>query len=337
MLATTWGNYAYSNKRRYPTLTNFSPFIDYTLNKFMYKVLENFSYNTVAILCDDANDTLLLYIPMCSNSFDTLRLQYNISASRFYVNATDKNHVKHYLEEVRSVARVVIIIAHGDRIRPIMLAAFDKQMTGGDYVYFTIELFPSAKHFGSITWNTGNGDKRDADARTAFRSLFKISLRSPDATPDYHNATEEIKLRSKTAFNYTYATGEEVNPFAMAYYYALAVYAKVMNDTVANGGHPNDGPWMSKQMWNHTYSVLGQDIIINANGDREADWTLHQMDSETGAFMAVLEYSAKRKALEPVRDPVSNSSRQIMWYNRNGPPPNEPKCGYRGIKPECGT
>ncbi|XP_055330070.1 atrial natriuretic peptide receptor 1-like [Paramacrobiotus metropolitanus] len=335
MLATTWGDYAFSNKRRFPTLTNFSPYIDYNLNMFIFRLLNYFSYNTVGILCDDANDNLSLYVPVCTNMFDTLRLTYNFSASRFYVNATDENNVKHYLEEIRSIARVVIIIAHGDRIRPIMLAAFDKQMTGGDYVYFTIELFQSTKFFGSIAWNTGDGDKRDADAQTAFRSLFKISLRSPEATPEYHNVTDEIKRLSKTRFDYTYATGEDVNPFAMANYYALAAYAQVLNETIAYGGNPNDGANTSRVMWNRTFTILGQDIPINDNGDREADWTLHQMNAETGTFMPVLEYSAKRKVLEPSREPENHSIRQIVWYKRDSPPPNEPKCGYRGIKRAC--
>ncbi|XP_055352970.1 atrial natriuretic peptide receptor 1-like [Paramacrobiotus metropolitanus] len=336
MLATTWGDDStFSNKRRFPTLANFSPYIDYSLSMFIFRLLNHFNYNTVGILCDDANDNLSLYIPMCSNVFDSLRLTYNFSASRFYVNATDENNVKHYLEEIRAVARVVIIIAHGDRIRSIMLAASDKQMTGGDYVYFTVELFPSARYFGSIAWNTGDADERDADARTAFRSLFKISLRSPDATPEYRNVTDEIKMLSKTRFNYTYAPGEDVNPFAMAYYYALAVYAQVLNQTIAFGENPNDGANTSRTMRNRTFTILGHDITINDNCDREADWTLHQMDAETGMFMPVLEYPAKRKVLEPSRDPVEHSVREIVWYKRDSPPPNEPKCGYRGVKPAC--
>ncbi|XP_055330069.1 atrial natriuretic peptide receptor 1-like [Paramacrobiotus metropolitanus] len=338
MLATTRGtDYTFSNKKRFPTLTNFSPFIDWGLEVFMHRLLDHFSYSTVGILCDDANDYLSIYIPMCSNLFDTMRLTYNFSASRFYVNATDENNVKHYLEEIRSAARVVIIIAHGDRIRPIMLAAFDKQMTEGDYVYFTVELFPSARYFGSIAWDTGNIDKRDADARIAFRSLFKISLRSPDATPEYLNVTDEIKRRSKITFDYTYAAGEEVNPFAMAYYYALAIYGQVLNQAIAFGMNPNDGVSMSRLIWNRTFTVLGQDITLNANGDRDMDWALNQMDIETGIFMPVLEFSAKRNALEVSRDPESHSFRKIVWYKSDSPPPNEPKCGYRGIKPECET
>ncbi|XP_055357206.1 atrial natriuretic peptide receptor 1-like [Paramacrobiotus metropolitanus] len=204
-----------------------------------------------------------------------------------------------------------------------------------EVVYFTIELFQSAKFFGNITWNTGESDGRDSDARTAFSSLFKISLRNPDVTPEYRNVTDEIKRRSENIFGYTFALEEEVNPFAMANYYALVIFAQVVNQTIALGRNPLDGGALNRLMWNRTYTILGQDIILNANGDREADWALNQMDVETGNFVPVMEYSAKRKALESSRNPVDNSIRKIVWYKRGSPPPNEPKCGYRGTSPDC--
>ncbi|XP_055356097.1 atrial natriuretic peptide receptor 1-like isoform X3 [Paramacrobiotus metropolitanus] len=332
MLITIAGDTAVSNKKRYPTLTRLSPYIQEDLNQFFYKLLNTYGYSTVGILCDDANDILAIYVPMCTALFDTLRLTYNVSASRFYVNASDKDNVKHYLEEIRSIARVVIIIAYGNRIRPIMLAAFDKQMTDGEYVYFAFELYPSATFFGNISWNTGDTDKRDVDARTAYRSLFIISLRSADS-PEYLNFTNEVKRLSKERYDYTYAPGEEVNPFAVSYYYALAIYGQVLNQTIAAGGNPNDGASLTKLMWNRTFTILGKDIVINSNGDRDSDWALNQMDSN-GIFRPVMEYSASRKVLQSSRD-ADGSIRPIIWYNRDSPPPNEPKCGYRGIKQEC--
>ncbi|XP_055330353.1 atrial natriuretic peptide receptor 1-like [Paramacrobiotus metropolitanus] len=101
------------------------------------------------------------------------------------------------------------------------------------------------------------------------------------------------------------------------------------------GGDPYDGVTWSKRMWNRTFSVLGQEVVININGDRDADWALKQMDSKTGNFLPVLEYSASRKALEPSRDPVDKTIRKIVWYKCGSPPPNEPKCGYREKKPGC--
>ncbi|XP_055356096.1 atrial natriuretic peptide receptor 1-like isoform X2 [Paramacrobiotus metropolitanus] len=333
MLIAVAGDAAVSAKTRYPTLTRLSPYIQEDLTKFVVEILKAFKFTTVGVLCDDANDAqLYIYVPMCTGIFDDLRLRHNISANRYYVNGSDLASTNRYLEEVRSQARVVIIIAYGNRIRPIMLAAFDKQMTDGEYVYFAFELYPSATFFGNISWNTGDTDKRDVDARTAYRSLFIISLRSADS-PEYLNFTNEVKRLSKERYDYTYAPGEEVNPFAVSYYYALAIYGQVLNQTIAAGGNPNDGASLTKLMWNRTFTILGKDIVINSNGDRDSDWALNQMDSN-GIFRPVMEYSASRKVLQSSRD-ADGSIRPIIWYNRDSPPPNEPKCGYRGIKQEC--
>ncbi|XP_055330320.1 atrial natriuretic peptide receptor 1-like [Paramacrobiotus metropolitanus] len=338
MLIGIEGDAALANKKRFPTLTRMSPYMPEDLSRFVSTVLRNFKYDTVGILCDDANDTLAIYGPMCTKLFDSLRLRYNTSASRFYVKSTDPQNVKHYLEEMKFTTRVIIIIAHGDRIRPIMLAASDSQMTGGDYVYFTFELYPDKKNFGSITWNTGDADKRDADARTAFSSLFVISLHNASTSPEYRNFSHVVKLNTRMFnLNFAYQRGEEINPFAVSYYYALTIYSQVLNQLLKSGGNLHDGAALSKLMWNRTFTILGQDIVINANGDRDADWTLSQIDSKTGIFQPVMEYSANRKTLEPARNPVDKSVRKIVWFKRDTPPPNEPKCGYRGTKPGCGT
>ncbi|GAU93743.1 hypothetical protein RvY_05634-2 [Ramazzottius varieornatus] len=300
---------------------------------FVFKLLNQYSYSTVGILCDDANDVLQIYVPMCTALFDTLRLQFNVTASRFYVNASDTTNVKHYLDEIKSIARVVIIIAYGSRIRPIMLNALDQGMTNGEYVYFTFELYPSANFFGNMSWYTNNVDGRDEDAKLAYRSLFVISLRN-DVTAEYNNFTERIKKVSAERYGYTYAPNEEVNPFAVAYYFALHMYGEVLNITISNGGNPMDGVALSRLMWNRTFTILGKTIKINANGDRESDWALQQMSPE-GRFRAVMEYSASNQTLFKSKRTSDGHTRDIVWYNRDSPPPNEPRCGYRGIKQEC--
>ncbi|XP_055338620.1 atrial natriuretic peptide receptor 1-like [Paramacrobiotus metropolitanus] len=349
-LATEWkipmlmpnpGDPAFSNKRRYPTLTRISPFLPDDVNQVLYKILSGFGYDTVGILCDDTDDSgrtgrspaSSFVVPMCTSVFDTLRLNYNLSVSRFYITGNDRRNTMHYLEEIRSIARVVVIIAHGSRIRPIMLAASDAQMTNGDYVYFAFEPFRSPEMVGNITWRSDSSDGRDEDARTAFRSLFKISTR-PEESPEYRNFTKELKRLTKEKYSYEYATGEEVNPFTMAYYYALSIYGQVLSEMATSGvgGNPRDGVEVSKRMRNRTFTILGQDIFINANGDRESDWVLSQPD-DNGNFKPVMEYSARQRVLQPSRDPVDNSTRQIVWPNkRNSPPLNEPLCGYRGTK-----
>jgi hypothetical protein len=58
----------------------------------------------------------------------------------------------------------------------------------------------------------------------------------------------------------------------------------VLNDTVTRGGNPQDGVALSKLMWNRTFNIIGQNVVINPNGDRDADWSLNQMNPDTGSF-----------------------------------------------------
>ncbi|XP_055338621.1 receptor-type guanylate cyclase gcy-28-like [Paramacrobiotus metropolitanus] len=241
----------------------------------------------------------------------------------------------HYLEEIKSVARVVLIIAHGSRIRSIMLAASDMQMTNGDYVYFAFEPFQNPQVVGNMTWRSGNLDGRDEDARMAFRSLFKISppVRYEE-NPEYRNFTQAIKQLTNEKYGYPLSDQEEVSPSAMAYYFATSIYGQVVSEMAksGSGGDPHDGAAVSRLMWNRTYTILGQEIFINVSGDRESDWVLSQPDVN-GNFKPIMEYSARQRILQPSRDPLDNSIRQIVWPNkRSSPPLNEPLCGYRGTK-----
>ncbi|XP_055356164.1 uncharacterized protein LOC129601393, partial [Paramacrobiotus metropolitanus] len=58
MLVTKWGDFGFSNKKRYPTLTMFSPYIDYSLDMFLGRLLAHFNYSNVVIMCDDEQDNL---------------------------------------------------------------------------------------------------------------------------------------------------------------------------------------------------------------------------------------------------------------------------------------
>ncbi|OQV18948.1 Atrial natriuretic peptide receptor 1 [Hypsibius exemplaris] len=351
MMIPIAGDPAIANKKRYPTLTRVSPYIQEDLNLVMFNILNTFKWSTVGILCDDANDLLAIYVPMCTALFDSLRLQYNVSASRFYVNASNTDNVKHYLDEIKSIARVVIIIAHGSRIRPIMLQAYDSGMTNGEYVYFAFELYNSPRFFGYLQWQLPVGipkpnqtyipdDGRNEDARTAFKSLFVISLRY-EVSDDYKKFTEKVKRVSNESYGYAYGPNEDVNPFAVAYYYALSLYGMVLNDSIRNAGPESknqlaaaqNGAKLSSLMWGKTFPIVGQKIVINKNGDRDADWSLKQMSAD-GTFQPVREWIAgpgKRNVTmlpQHLTDP-------IVWFNRDSQPPNEPRCGYRGIKQEC--
>lgn len=74
--------------------------------------------------------------------------------------------------------------------------------------------------------------------------------------------------------------------------------------------------------------VTGE-VAVDYQGDRIADYSLLDMtDRENGTFHIVANYYGARQKYEPV--PGS----PIHWPGGR-PPPDVPKCGFRGDDPAC--
>lgn len=56
--------------------------------------------------------------------------------------------------------------------------------------------------------------------------------------------------------------------------------------TFLDGANPYDASQITKRIWGRTFTNIGisGDIFVNSNGDRETDYTLDDLDPETGQF-----------------------------------------------------
>ncbi|XP_035828441.1 atrial natriuretic peptide receptor 1 [Aplysia californica] len=80
-------------------------------------------------------------------------------------------------------------------------------------------------------------------------------------------------------------------------------------------------------MWNRTFIGISGTVSIDANGDRNADYSLLDMDPATSTFRVVANYYGNRKQYEPVKGV------DIHWAGgRTEPPPDTPTCGFDGSK-----
>ncbi|XP_055333302.1 atrial natriuretic peptide receptor 3-like isoform X1 [Paramacrobiotus metropolitanus] len=327
----------------YSTLTRIAPFDDREMIKFIYNVLTKFNCTTcpVAVLCDDdydrENRQRRFTLSTCLALKYGLSDWYRISATSFNVNTTNTLAVRQTLTKASAIAKVIFLAIPGDRVRAVMLAALDQGLTGAEYLYFTVQPWHDTNLFGNVTWFSKTEPERNADAQNAFSSLFTISTRSED-TPEFWNLTGEVKksILSDKQHGAIWPK-QEVDPFVMSYYYTLAIFGQVLNETLTNGGNLSDGAALCKLMWNRSYTILGNEIVINANGDRTVDWVVSQMDS-AGNFMPVMEYSARDQQFRSSRDPVGGSVRQIVWPNKRARMPVKEgplKCDSGGTNDGC--
>jgi atrial natriuretic peptide receptor A len=75
---------------------------------------------------------------------------------------------------------------------------------------------------------------------------------------------------------------------------------------------------------------LTGEILINENGDREADYALNDMDPETGFMVPVATYYGARRAYEEL------AGNKISWPGSSGQAPKDiPRCGFMGDEPTC--
>ncbi|XP_055333304.1 atrial natriuretic peptide receptor 3-like isoform X3 [Paramacrobiotus metropolitanus] len=294
-----FANRGNNNRSDYSTLTRVAPFDNEEMVKFVYNVLTMFNCTTcpVVVLCDydyyRTRESLQgRFITSACRALESgLHKGNKIDTKLFLVNTADTSAVQEILIKASAIAKVIFLVAPGDRVRSIMLAASDQLLTGKEYLYFAVQPWHETEFFGNVTWYSETDPDRNADARAAFDSLFKISTRFEN-TPEYRNLTSEVKRVSEEKYGYNFSHKDEV-----------------LNETLANGGDTSDGPALCRSMWNRTYTVLGNDVVIDAKGDRSVDWILSQMDS-TDKFRPIMEYSARSGLLQPRRDPVDNSTTQ---------------------------
>ena len=199
----------------------------------------------------------------------------------------------------------------------------------GDYVFIGIELI-KAKKTDAIEWYKF-GDRRNKEAKSIFESLIIFTVKIPVSSA-YKNFVYEVSKRARNEFKHDFTT-EDVNQNVAGFYDALLIYCLVLNETLEDGDNPYDGKQITRRMWGRTFSnmnMISGDILINSNGDRETDYTLDDLDNETGQFRSVYNYFGSRRKIEKIANVM------MHWPNKqNKPPLDVPECGFRNDKPEC--
>ncbi|XP_076308621.1 atrial natriuretic peptide receptor 1-like [Tachypleus tridentatus] len=231
------------------------------------------------------------------------------------------------LHEGSQYARVFILVAKGPTVRKILLAAHDLGMSDGEYAFLTIELFKNKRSFGDFSWFLF-GDSRNEDARKIYESLMVFSVRVP-SHPEYENFVKDVITRSNKEFNLT-LDETAVNIILAGFHDCVMMYAWALNKTLAVGDDPLDGYSVIRRVWNTTfYGGLTGDVYISKNGDREADYTLSDLDPKTGEMKPVALFLGSRREYQPI------DGASVHWPGGKGPPPEVPYCGFFGENPQC--
>lgn len=71
-------------------------------------------------------------------------------------------------------------------------------------------------------------------------------------------------------------------------------------------------------------------VRIDENGERDADYSILDLDPITGEFEVVAHYYGETREYSPI------PGKRIHWPGgRDGPPDDVPRCGFIGNHPSC--
>uniref|UniRef100_A0A1I8QAW1 Guanylate cyclase domain-containing protein n=1 Tax=Stomoxys calcitrans TaxID=35570 RepID=A0A1I8QAW1_STOCA len=271
----------FKDKTKYPTLTRMS-YCQCRLKLVFASVFRQFNWKHVALLVDRSD---LFSLTVGKNLEYGLRQEGLLSFVR-ELNGNEQEHYDTYLRDASMYARVVILSVRGTLVRKFMLAAYSLGMTNGDWVFLDVEIFQSS-YWGDHDWEMGDAD--DSRARKAYEALLRVSLLQP-SSPTYQGFSDHVKEMAYLNYNYTFEEGEEVNFFIGAFYDGVYLLGMALNETLSEGEDIRDGMAITRRMWNRNFDGITGHVRIDDNGDRDADYSILDLDPINGKFAVVAHY-----------------------------------------------
>ncbi|XP_055344054.1 atrial natriuretic peptide receptor 1-like [Paramacrobiotus metropolitanus] len=252
-------------------------------------------------------------------------LYYGSKGKRFDSSITTYEDYRRYLRAVMAVSRVVFIMANASTVRQIMLAALDEGMTSGDYVFIAVEYFAS-DFWGRFTWRFD--DDRDEDARTAFRTLLLLSIRSP-VDSSLNTFWSNVKRRSRRENFYRFSANSVPDMMAVNSYDTIYLYASLVVTLLSRGQDFLNGSLIAATASNFTFFSVPQSRVskLDENGDRILTYAFRNLDPNSGQFIDLYIIPSTFAGVFPLG--------VLYWPNGDTLPPNSPFCGFDGKAARC--
>ncbi|XP_065092696.1 atrial natriuretic peptide receptor 1 isoform X1 [Ochlerotatus camptorhynchus] len=317
----------------YPTLTRMMGSYSDT-GQALREICRHFNWTTQALIYHDNDEKRGKGHSDCSMAISSIFRVLNTTeyfSHNFDETETDYKEYLRILEQTKRKARIVIMCASPATIREIMLAAAELNMVdSGEYVFFNIDIFSSMAATKIPSWfMTNDTEERNMKAKNAYTAMLQVVARQPE-DEQYRRFSEEVKLLTKNKFNYTYAEDEPVSTFVTAFYDAVLLYAYALNDSITLLGEqqalkqPINGTYLAHLMWGKSFKGITGNVTIDSNGDRISDYSLLDLNPETGMFEIVANYFHDG-GLQFVE------GKEIHWSGgRTKAPPDRPTCGFDG-------
>jgi len=209
---------------------------------------------------------------------------------------------------------------------PLLLVANEEQsdnQSGQTSTLQARQTYSASTGEDNFVWRSSLSP-RNAQAKQAFESLMSIFLRSPTSKAYVYFSSKLSALANSNLssghLNSSYQDSNQlqtakiqlnVNPYSASFYDCLQIYSLVLEESFSKLRKGNKGDlWrattsndlhanISGQLRNRVFeNMVTGTIILNEKGDREADYTLNDLNQLTGKFAPVILYRGDTKELE---------------------------------------
>ncbi|KAI1286498.1 Atrial natriuretic peptide receptor 1 [Halotydeus destructor] len=311
----------FSRKDTFRTLTRLSTSLE-KMGTFLRKVLDHFNWTHVAILVHETSEMLTLIHGALQDALDQAdTISYEsieIKRSLAKVNLT------RILLDAAKEFRIFVIVASGSTLRKILLTAHDLGMGNGQFAFIGGQLFRNTRSLGNFYWFE-HGDPRNEDAKKIYQSLLLMSVRMPMSI-EHEDFVRDVVDRSKARFNLSYEE-DDVNSILGGFHDSVLLYGHALNESLTKGEDPDDGHALMAKLRNRTFDAfMTGDIYINANGDRDTNFVLRDLDPLTLTMVDVFTFYGKNDTLV--------EKKAIYWQGGKGPPSSVPLSCLMA-DPEC--
>uniref|UniRef100_A0AAZ3SL66 Guanylate cyclase n=1 Tax=Oncorhynchus tshawytscha TaxID=74940 RepID=A0AAZ3SL66_ONCTS len=254
-----------------------------------------------------------------------------------YLNLKDENvtvgafpyqdspsYYKEIITFMKDHGRIVYICGPPDTFLSIMKLFQSEIPDPENYAIFYLDVFAE-----SLTERKPwlNNDSLWIDPIKVFKSVLVITYREPD-NPEYKEFQDELHIRAQKDFDVNIEPSL-MDFIAGCFYDGFVMYAKALEETLAEGGSQSDGINITQRMQNLRFWGVTGLVTTDKNNARNTDFNLWAMtNQESGEYGLVAHYNGTNKEI------IWSSTERIHWP-KGSPPLDNPPCVFSSDEPIC--
>ncbi|XP_074600822.1 guanylate cyclase 32E-like [Brevipalpus obovatus] len=339
MISYFCANPGTSDKKLFPTFARTRP-PDTQISKSVASVLLRFKWYKVALLYAKSESTGRDFEAVARTIQTTLamhRIETSFVSkwtSTYHYGFTE-NPFRNLVERSYRNTRIYVVVGHYFEHLGFMLSMEEKGLLqSGDYFVVGVDV----EHYNSLEpqryFKGLLKDQVDDIAQRSFRSY--IGVVSSPYTGSESFSYKVNRYLQLPPFNIpnpigSYGGLKRVPADAAYLYDAVMIYARALNDCLANKDDPRDGKAIFQYVRNRPYrSAMGYMVYMDQNGDAEGNYTLISRKKYSNHY-GLHPIGVFQMPLNSSDIPNLNLFDSVEWIGE-GAPLYEPICGFDGEK-----